>query len=531
MASVGEALIAGLKARGVEVVFGIPGVHTVELYRGLAGSGIRHITARHEQGAGFMADGYGRVSGKPGVALVITGPGVTNVLTPMGQARADSSPMLVISGVNDRASLGKGLGKLHELPDQLGLAAKVALTATRVERPEDLAPALDAAFAALASGRPGPHHIEIPLDVMPLPAPAPGEPPLTPTPSLPPGLDAAARLLAGASRPVILAGGGARRAEAALREVAEALDAPVIQTANARGLLHGHPLTVAASPSLAPVRALVAEADAVLAVGTEFGQTDYDMMVDGLWPAPARLVRIDISAAQLRRHEAEIPLQGHAETLLPALAARLPSRPPAEGAARAAMARKGARAGLDAGLAACADVLDAIRDAVPGALVVGDSTQAVYAGNLSYDHDRPGGWFNAATGYGALGFAIPASIGAALAAPGTPVISLNGDGGAQFSLAELMTAAEEKLPITFLIWNNHAYQEIAWAMREAETEVIGCHPAPPDLEAVAKSCAMPYRRTGPAPADVAAALRALPPTTGPVLIEIADAAPPLDRPA
>ena len=142
MTSVGEALIAGLRARGVDVVFGIPGVHTVELYRGLAGSGIRHVTARHEQGAAFMADGYARVSGKPGVALVITGPGLTNAMTAMAQARADSVPMLVISGVNRRDSLGKGFGLLHELPDQSGLVA--ALCPTRaVTTAAELGPALD----------------------------------------------------------------------------------------------------------------------------------------------------------------------------------------------------------------------------------------------------------------------------------------------------------------------------------------------------------------------------------------------------
>ena len=110
MTSTGEALVAQLKARGVETIFGIPGVHTVELYRGLTNSGIRHVTPRHEQGAGFMADGYARVSGKPGVAFVITGPGLTNILTPMAQARADSLPLLVVSSVNSTASLGKGLG-------------------------------------------------------------------------------------------------------------------------------------------------------------------------------------------------------------------------------------------------------------------------------------------------------------------------------------------------------------------------------------------------------------------------------------
>ncbi|TKA97987.1 hypothetical protein FAZ78_03315, partial [Cereibacter changlensis] len=164
MSSVGEALIAGLKARGVDVVFGIPGVHTIELYRGLAGSGIRHVTARHEQGAAFMADGYARVSGKPGVALVITGPGVTNALTAMAQARADSIPILVISGVNRRGSLGRGLGLLHELPDQGAMVAALCPT-ERIDDPAEVEPALTRAFARLGSGRPGPVHLEVPTDV------------------------------------------------------------------------------------------------------------------------------------------------------------------------------------------------------------------------------------------------------------------------------------------------------------------------------------------------------------------------------
>ena len=118
MTSIGEELVNQLAGRGVETVFGIPGVHTVELYRGLAASSIRHVTPRHEQGAGFMADGYARVSGRPGVAFVITGPGLTNTLTAMGQARADSVPILVISGVNALSTLGKGKGHLHERPEK-----------------------------------------------------------------------------------------------------------------------------------------------------------------------------------------------------------------------------------------------------------------------------------------------------------------------------------------------------------------------------------------------------------------------------
>lgn len=144
--TIGEALVDGLKARDVSCVFGIPGVHTVELYRGLAASGLRHVTPRHEQGAGFMADGYARVSGKPGVAFVITGPGLTNTLTPMAQARADSVPMLVVSGVNAQPSLGKGLGCLHELPDQQALAQTVALSSHHVAEAEALDPALNMVF-------------------------------------------------------------------------------------------------------------------------------------------------------------------------------------------------------------------------------------------------------------------------------------------------------------------------------------------------------------------------------------------------
>jgi len=316
--SIGTELVKALAERGIDTVFGIPGVHTVELYRGLAGSGIRHVTPRHEQSAGFMADGYARVSGRTGVAFVITGPGLTNTLTAMAQARADSVPMLVVSGVNRLDTIGQGLGYLHELPNQQALAEQVALHSQRVTEAPLLRPALDRALTS--SGRPGPWHIEIPLDVA-------GQP-FTDTDSHQSeqntadlSLDHAAiqkacAILQTAQRPVILAGGGVRYAVQQVRALAEKLDAPVVQTINARGLLHDHPLSVPASPSLEAVRALISASDAVLAVGTELGPTDFDMYATGTMPAMQNLIRIDICPKQLARRDCDVAIQGNGTAVM-----------------------------------------------------------------------------------------------------------------------------------------------------------------------------------------------------------------------
>ena len=523
MTSIGEALVAGLAARGVDIIFGIPGVHTVELYRGLAASGIRHVTPRHEQGAGFMADGYARVSGKPGVAFVITGPGVTNTLTAMGQARADSVPMLVVSGVNRRESLGRGLGHLHELPDQRAMMRTVALLSERIEEAGQLGEALDRAFAAMQGARPGPVHVEVPLDVAGLAAqPLPPVNSDTATAPVDAGQIAeAAGMLNRSKTPVLLVGGGARAQPDLIRQLAESLDAPVVQTVNARGLMFGHPLCVPASPSLKSVRDLVAAADTVLAVGTELGPTDYDMYGMGAMPPMPGLIRIDISAAQLARHPAAMTIEADAGVALVALTdAVSPADGQQDGAAWAEKTRRAAWEEIGPEMRALSEMLAALRDAVPGAIVIGDSAQPIYAGNLYYDHDRPGGWFNAATGFGALGYAIPASIGAAIAAKDAPVICITGDGGAQFSLPEIMCAVDEKLPITFVIFNNHGYQEIATSMQARGVSVVGCDPTPPDFELVAGSCGIPFSRVQFDAEAVAGAIRKARAAKGPAMVEI-----------
>ncbi|MBN9234842.1 MULTISPECIES: 5-guanidino-2-oxopentanoate decarboxylase [Phyllobacteriaceae] len=524
MTTVGEALIALLEAHGVDTVFGIPGVHTVELYRGLARSGIRHITPRHEQGAGFMADGYARASGRPGVAFVITGPGLTNTITAMGQARADSVPMLVISGVNATPTLGRGLGYLHELPDQRGMMAKVALFSERVTEPAQLPSVLARAFDLFKTARPGPVHIEIPLDVMGQPADglkATGQPPRTKALDMA-AIEKAAALATAAARPLILAGGGARGAGTLLRHLAERLDAPVIQTANARGLMHGHALTVPASPSLKAVRALMADADFVLAVGTEFGPTDYDMYGDGGFAAPAQLVRIDIDADQLARHPATIAIEADCAEALAALLKAVAQDAGAatkQGAPRAASARAAAFAEIGPAMQAQVAAVETIRNALPNAIIVGDSTQPVYAANLYYDHDRPSGWFNAATGFGALGFGPPAAIGAALAVADATVVCLTGDGGFQFTLPEVGAALDAGTPVIFVVWNNRGYREIETSMRDVGVEPVGVSPAPPDFCKLAEAYGIGSHRLD-GPAGLAQALGKARATKKPFLIEI-----------
>jgi acetolactate synthase-1/2/3 large subunit len=524
MTTVGIRLVEGLIARGIDTVFGIPGVHTIELYRGLAAAEgkIRHVTPRHEQGAGFMADGYARVSDRPAAAFVITGPGLTNTLTAMAQARADSVPMLVVSGLGRSDTLGKGWGRLHELPDQGAMVATLCHTET-VTDPKKLGEVLDRAFVAMTAGRPAPAHIQISTNMMGQPCPA------LPPPAvggvavpLPLGrMRGVANALNNAERIVILAGGGVRGAETDLRKLAEMLDAPVVLTANARGAMHGHRLCVPASPSLTAVRQLIAAADQVLAIGTELGPTDYDVYARGGVPDLSGMIRIDICADQLARHPAKMPIKADAGPMMAALLGMvLPAN--RDGLRRAEAVRAAARAelaGLGAPMPGQLAMVEAIRKAMPGAIIVGDSTQPVYAANLYYDHDRPRGWFNAATGYGALGYAPGAAVGAAIAAPGVPVVCLIGDGGLQFSPGELKTAVDEKLPITYVVWNNAGFREIEEALRQAKVSpILGCHPTPVDMEDFAAAYGLPFAQIPEDPVELAEMLET--PLEGPRFLEV-----------
>lgn len=502
MISTGMYLTKLLESYGVDTVFGIPGVHTVELYRGLAGSSIRHITPRHEQGAGFMADGYARVTGRPGVCFIITGPGMTNIVTAMGQAYGDSIPMLVISTVNSHGRMGSGEGWLHELPNQQALVSQVSAFSHTVNRPEELAPVLARAFAIFDSARPRPVHIELPINVMLADASHLKVPESVMRLAPPePGYEEiiwAADLLNEAKAPLILAGGGAKWSAEEITALAERLDAPVVMTTNGRGILPpGHPLAVSISPSFPAARKLIAGADVVLALGTEFGPTDYDMYEDGFFELPGRLIRVDLDPIQLMR--GALPEIGIVGDVLSAATdlIELVGEKERGGEARAATARaEGTSRDLTEQMRGDLHILELVRDTLPGVIFAGDSTQLVYAGNLGFDSAGPAQYFNSATGYGTLGYGLPAGIGAKAAAPDRPVVVLAGDGGVQFSIAELASAKDAKLPVILMLHDNKGYGEIKSYMVSQNIPPLGVDLYTPDFVAIGKAYGWHAERVG-----------------------------------
>ncbi|WP_248802070.1 5-guanidino-2-oxopentanoate decarboxylase [Pseudomonas sp. MWU13-2100] len=502
MATCGEVLVKLLEGYGVEQVFGIPGVHTVELYRGLASSRIEHVTPRHEQGAGFMADGYARTSGKPGVCFIITGPGMTNITTAMGQAYADSIPMLVISSVQSRSQLGGGRGKLHELPNQGTLVAGVAAFSHTLMSAAELPAVLARAFALFQAGRPRPVHIEIPLDVLVENADAllDSQPvQITRAGAAPAAVAQMAELLARARRPLILAGGGAIDAAAALTRLAEHLEAPVALTINAKGMLPSrHPLLIGSTQSMVATRALVADADVVLAIGTELAETDYDITFAGGFEIPGILLRVDIDPDQtVRNYPPKVALVSDsriaAEALLAAIEGQLLAERQGDwGAQRAAALRAELDDLWDAPTRAQTQFLNTVLEVLPEAVLVGDSTQPVYTGNLTLNPEHPRRWFNSSTGYGTLGYALPAAIGAWLGGASErsqrpPVVCLIGDGGLQFTLSELASAVEARTPIIVLLWNNQGYEEIKKYMVNRAITPVGVDIYTPDFIGVARA--------------------------------------------
>lgn len=516
----GEALIQLLERYGVDTVFGIPGAHTLELYRGLAHSGIRHVQARHEQGAGFMADGYARISGRPGVCVLISGPGVTNAATPMGQAYADSIPMLVISSCTPSASLGKGWGCLHEITDQRAVTAPLTSLSATALAPSDLPELLGQAFAGFAAARPRPAHITVPTDVLAQPAPgawAPRTLPARPQPDQG-AVQAAAALLALAQRPLLIVGGGAGGDLAAL---AERLGAAVVTSNAGKGLVpSAHPLCVGASSWRRPTQRYIAQADVVLAIGTELSETD--SYIDRL-PLDGQLIRIDIDIRKLNdRYPCAVGICADAAATVAALLAALPAAPAdrvAAVCAEVAAVRAEVAGKLSPTERQHLRVLEVLRAALPAdALIIGDMTQLVYTATFALPTELPHRWHYAA-GYCTLGCALPMAIGARLAAPTTPVVALAGDAGFLFTLQELATAAELGLSLPIILWNNTGLGQIRAGMDARGIPHVGVTPHNPDFLKLAEAFGCRSARPASA-ADLADAIAAALAAPVPTLIEV-----------
>ncbi len=517
----GKALISCLEDQKVEFVFGIPGVHTVELYRYLKLSKIRHITPRHEQGAGFMADGYARVTGKPGVCFLITGPGITNALTPMAQARADSIPMVVFSTINPEPETKHDYGRLHELPDQSGLLNELAVYHHRLDDPQLLPEVLNEAFNRHLNYRPGPVIIELPLNVFETAISNANVANPTETISAgPTEIEGVVKAIRKAKGITIIAGGGASKAGDQIIKLAEKLDAPLLSTVNARGIGKGHELSVPVSPSLSSARKLLEESDLVLALGTEMGPTDYEIYKHLPKIKFKNLIDVDIDSDRLLRGpNAQLSIRSDVGCFVEALLACLPNqKTKTSGIERAQGCLQETMKELSEKDRHYIEIIHTIQQEIPSCYLIGDSTQIAYAGNLYCQIHQDNGWFNAATGYGALGYSIPASIGTSLATSKASVVCLVGDGGFQFSLAELGTAVDENVPVIFIVFNNHGYGEIKNYMIDHGIDPIGVDPTPPDFNKIAQAYGMPYARVHDL-SELKQALRQSYPDNTPTLIE------------
>lgn len=465
----GRLVVEALEETGVDLVFGIPGIHTIDIYAALLNSSIRHVTARHEQGAGFMADGYARMTGRPGVALVITGPGLTNILTPMAQAFHDSSPMVVISSQLPLDSLEQGRGYLHELRTSTLVAGAAAKKSLRVTRVEDIPGYIAHAFDLAVSGRPGPVHVEVPLDLLSAVVemdPRVNQDKATPLFSGEDDLDRAVELLKAARRPVIILGGGARNAGRELLTLAERLAAPVVQTVAGKGIVdERHPHCLGTRLHFPGVREYLKEADVVLAVGTQLGPTD-------LWFEPLELggplIQVDTDPSIFWRNVlTAVGIQADALQAVSALLDRLPesrSSETAEAVVSKLLEKSNGELSVLPGrgpeVPFMLEVLSGLRRGLPEkGVLMADMTGPAYVG-LSEFPAYGARTFHHPVGYGTLGWALPAAIGAKLSCPEAPICVLAGDGGFQFSLPELAVACQEELTLPIVLFNDGGFGEI-----------------------------------------------------------------------
>ena len=475
-----------LKSQGVEVIFGIPGVHNQEMYRGIEEAGIRHVLARHEQGAGFMADGYARATGKPGVAYVITGPGLCNIMTPMGQAYSDSVSMLVLSSCLDETSARRG--QLHQMLDQAAAARTVCDWSEPAHSAAAAYTLIDRAFEEFAHQRARPKHIQVPiaqLEAMADPGPA-RQVPAQPVTGGEAALSAVVGLIQKANKPLFIFGGGAISAK--VMPLLEKTGAAAISTFAGRGVVASdYPLYLGACLARPSSADLIATADLVVVIGSELAEVD-------LWRAQLghkdSLVRVDIDPQVLADPQSsDIRILMRSEDFVGQLTAQLEPSDKRTGwqPDDVKQARQKWTAETDAEFPGILPVCRALQEVMPEqAMIYSDMTQFAYLAKEVWDMPRAAHWHHP-FGFGTLGYALPAAIGGAVARKDLPTVAIAGDYGFQYTLPELGVAVELGLSLPILVWDNTKLKAIEDSMVAAQIAPNAVQALNPDFSAVARA--------------------------------------------
>ena len=492
----GQAVVRALRAEGVEVVFGVPGVQIMHIYDGFFNDpDIRVITCRHEQTTAYMADGYARTTGKVGVALVVPGPGAYNAGAAMSTAYAASSPVLLISGQIDNEAIGKDLGALHEIHDQLEFMKPVVKWNDRVTRAEGIPEAIHEAMRQLNTGRPRPVELEIPPDTLATTAEidlVEREAYPRPDPDAQ-SIRAAADLLASAKKPVIWAGGGVNLADAQaeLTELAELLNAPVITTAEGKGAIADeHRLAIGSSAyGWGPGGDVVPQADVMLAVGTRLGS--HRPEPDASPGEGQQLINLNIDETEFgKTAPVAVGIAADARVGLRHLVAALRNRSrQAEWDASELDAIKSrARERIQEIAPRQLAIVESLRAAIPeDGIVVGGVTNFAAWSALAFNVLRPR-TFITSSYMGTLGYGFPTALGAKVGNPDKAVVALCGDGGFMYGVSELATAVQYGINVVAVVFNNHLFgASNRDQVRRFEGRVVGTELHNPDFVMLAES--------------------------------------------
>ena len=518
--SCAEAIAASLMRHGVNTVFGLPGAQIYDLFDALArcGTALRVITPRHEQTCGYMALGYSKASGRPGVYAVVPGPGMLNTTAALITAYGCNAPVLCLTGQVPSAFLGRGRGHLHELPDQLATMRLLTKWADRIERPADAPARINEAFRQMLSGRNGPAAIEVPWDCFAatadvvIPDPAPPAPAPAADPEL---IENAARLLMQARAPMIEVGGGAIDAGDAIVELAELLGAPVMSFRSGRGIVsddHDLGVTVASGYKLWP------ETDVLIGIGTRLEVTSWRWS----WRPPGlKTIRIDIDPAEMRRVPCEVGIVADAKDGAASLTAAI---------RRLGAAKPGRRVQVHAAKQIAAKEIEAvqpqmaylkaIRSALPRDGIVVDEISLVgFTSWFGFPVYQPRTFIS--SGYqGTLGAGFPMALGVKIAKPDKPVVALTGDGGFMFGVQDLATAVQFGIGVITIVFNNNAFGNVR---RDQQTlfdgRLVGADLINPDFMKLAEAFSVARFRAS-TPAQLRTALEQAMTATGPSLIEV-----------